>query len=380
MAIKIPWDIADLISQQLSGSLSREQETILQQWLDSSERHQALYDRICSGKNFVRFRQQIEEYRYENKYKAFRSYVRAKKANMWKRMGYAAAILLPLSLAIGLYLSQPRSEGMVPTQTIHPGEFRATLMLGNGRIIPLSPQVGINRIEQTNAVIQGNTLSYDQLQSQDHLEYHKITIPRGGEYIVDLADGTRVWLNSESELSYPVVFATGQRKVNLTGEAYFEVAHDSLHPFVVETAGQQLTVLGTSFGIRAYTGEKSILTTLETGRVNIRTDHQEVILNPGQQSSCIDDVLTVREVDVEVYTSWHKGIFIFRHQRLGEILNTLARWYNISVFYTAPELQDIYFTGELKRYDQLQDFLNKLEVLEKVRFTIKGETVTVSSY
>lgn len=158
------------------------------------------------------------------------------------------------------------------------------------------------------------------------------------------------------------------------------MAPDSLHPFIVKTEQQNLRVLGTSFAIRAYANESVVLTTLETGKVNIHSKGQEVILNPGEQSCLKGGNLTVAKVNTALFTAWHKGIFIFQDQPLENILNTLARWYNIDIFYTNENLQNIHFTGELKRYDRIQDFLCKLEILEKVRFTIKGRTVTVSIY
>lgn len=144
----------------------------------------------------------------------------------------------------------------------------------------LSPITEKNKLEATTATLEGNTLVYPETDTTTAPVYHKTTIPRGGEYILRLADGTRVWLNSETELEYPVVFTKKQRQVFLKGEAYFEVAPDSLHPFIVKTEQQNLRVLGTSFAIRAYANESVVLTTLETGKVNIHSKGQEVILNP----------------------------------------------------------------------------------------------------
>ena len=198
--------------------------------------------------------------------------------------------------------------------------------------------------------------------------------------VITLPDQTKVTLNRYSSLTYPDRFKEDRREVQLQGEAYFEVAPDSLHPFIVKTEQQNLRVLGTSFAIRAYANESVVLTTLETGKVNIHSKGQEVILTPGEQSCLKGGNLTVAKVNTTLFTAWHKGIFIFQDQPLENILNTLARWYNIDIFYTNENLKDIHFTGELKRYDRIQDFLCKLEILEKVRFTIKGRTVTVSTY
>ena len=363
MDTPIPWKIADLIIRQWSKELTPEEETALREWITSQESNQA------------------SEHNYRQKYQAFRSHIRKRKLRKWRRIGYAAAaILLPFVLSISLYPESEQKNIPIQSTEIIPGTYQAVLTLSNGQDIFLSPITEKNKLEATTATLEGNTLVYPKTDTTTAPAYHKITIPRGGEYILRLADGTRVWLNSETELEYPVVFTEKQRQVFLKGEAYFEVAPDSLHPFIVKTEQQNLRVLGTSFAIRAYANESVVLTTLETGKVNIHSKGQEVILTPGEQSCLKDGNLTVAKVNTTLFTAWHKGIFIFQDQPLENILNTLARWYNIDIFYTNENLKDIHFTGELKRYDRIQDFLCKLEILEKVRFTIKGRTVTVSTY
>ena len=352
MDTPIPWKIADLIIRQWSKELTPEEETTLREWITSQESNQVFYQKVITGKGFDHFCQQASEHNYRQKYQAFRSHIRKRKLRKWRRIGYAAAaILLPFVLSISLYLKSEQKNTSIQSTEIIPGTYQAVLTLSNGQDIFLSPITEKNKLEATTATLEGNTLVYPETDTTTAPVYHKITIPRGGEYILRLADGTRVWLNSETELEYPVVFTKKQRQVFLKGEAYFEVAPDSLHPFIVKTEQQNLRVLGTSFAIRAYANESVILTTLETGKVN-----------------------------TTLFTAWHKGIFIFQDQPLENILNTLARWYNIDIFYTNENLKDIHFTGELKRYDRIQDFLCKLEILEKVRFTIKGRTVTVSTY
>lgn len=381
MDTPIPWKIADLIIRQWSKELTLEEETTLREWITSQESNQVFYQKVITGKGFDHFCQQASEHNYRQKYQAFRSHIRKRKLRKWRRIGYAAAaILLPFVLSISLYPESEQKNTSIQSTEIIPGTYQAVLTLSNGQDIFLSPITEKNKLEATTATLEGNTLVYPKTDTTTAPAYHKITIPRGGEYILRLADGTRVWLNSETELEYPVVFTKKQRQVFLKGEAYFEVAPDSLHPFIVKTEQQNLRVLGTSFAIRAYANESVVLTTLETGKVNIHSKGQEVILTPGEQSCLKGGNLTVAKVNTTLFTAWHKGIFIFQDQPLENILNTLARWYNIDIFYTNENLKDIHFTGELKRYDRIQDFLCKLEILEKVRFTIKGRTVTVSTY
>ena len=347
MDTPIPWKIAALIIRQWSKELTPEEETALREWITSQESNQVFYQKVIAGKGFDHFCQQASEHNYRQKYQAFRSHIRKRKLRKWRRIGYAAAaILLPFVLSISLYPESEQKNIPIQSTEIIPGTYQAVLTLSNGQDIFLSPITEKNKLEATTATLEGNTLVYPKTDTTTAPAYHKITIPRGGEYILRLADGTRVWLNSETELEYPVVFTEKQRQVFLKGEAYFEVAPDSLHPFIVKPEQQNL---GTSFAIRAYANESVVLTTLETGKVNIHSKGQEVILTPGEQSCLKGGNLTVAKVNTTLFTAWHKGIFIFQDQPLENILNTLARWYNIDIFYTNENLKDIHFTGELKR-------------------------------
>lgn len=380
MRAKIPWEYADLIAKKWSDGLNPEEEQLLQQWVDASAENRILYERVVAGEKFADYQQKALEHDFQSAYEAFRLYAKTRRHHLWKRWGMVAAILIPFALGIGLYFQKDVSIPLSQSEEICPGKYQAVLTLADGSELFLSSSLGQDSLKQISAVVHSDTLIYEKSTEKFQAEFHKITIPRGGEYMLKLADGTRVWLNAETELKYPVAFTGHQRKVYLKGEAYFEVVRDSLHPFVVATGEQEVTVLGTTFAIRAYAEEKEILTTLETGKVNVRVAAEELTLHPGQQSCFSAGHLTVETVNTSLYTAWHKGIFIFQNEFLEDILITLSRWYNIEVFYAQEDLKHLRFTGELLRYDRIQDFLNRLELLEKVRFTIKDRTVTVSAY
>ena len=227
-----------------------------------------------------------------------------------------------------------------------------------------------------------NTTHYNikkTAQATDN-EIHKLNIPRGGEFFVCLSDGTKVWLNSESELKYASEFVGEERRVYLTGEAYFEVAHNPNKPFFVESKNLQIQVLGTSFGVRVYKDEDYALTTLEEGQVNIHTATSSVTLKPGEQAKLHDNEITVNKVNTCSYTAWRNGKYIFINEPLGNIMKTLARWYDINIFYTSSKLEQIQFTGELIRYKNIEELLSKFEILEKVKFEIRNNTVTIKEY
>lgn len=382
MEKRMPWEIAGLIVAQLNGYITEAEAKQLEEWVNACEQNRILYERSIAGRGFEIFRQRGAEHDYQAKYRDFCRYVVEKKqGNRWKRWGYAAAgFLLPLALFIGLYSREPASPIVTLRTSIGPGQYQALLTLPDGQILTLRQNEKKSELNNTSAIVLADTLIYPEQGCGNAEQCHRISIPRGGEYILKLSDGTRVWLNAETELRYPESFSGVQRKVYLSGEAYFEVAHDSLHPFVIETNEQKLTVLGTAFAIRAYADERMVTTTLEEGKVNIHVGGQEVVLTPGKQSRLKNGRLEVEEVNTALYTAWHKGLFIFRNQSLEEILNTLSRWYNIDVFYTTAGLETIHFTGELQRYANIEEFLDQLQQLEKVRFTVKGRTVTVSKY
>lgn len=379
---ELPWKIADLVIARLNDSITEAESVKLDEWIAASADHRRLYEKWISTENFEAFRKESLEYSYMPKYADLCHHIGVSRRKRYlKRWGYAAAVIvIPVVFFCWEYL-RSRPDPVPVNEQIIPGQYQALLTLPNGHTVNLSSDRGGYELENTPATLCGDTLTYNgHSASSSGEQFHRLSVPRGGEYVLRLSDGTQVWLNSETELRYPAVFAGHERKVFLQGEAYFEVAHDSLHPFRVETGPQVLTVLGTAFSIRAYGDEPVIMTTLERGRVNICSDFQEVELTPGYQSCLKEGRLTTEKVNVSLYTAWHKGLFMFMDESLGDIMNTLSRWYNMDIFYTASDLKDIQFTGELQRYGDIREFLDKLQVLEKVKFDVKGKAVTVSRY
>jgi len=168
--------------------------------------------------------------------------------------------------------------------------------------------------------------------------------------------------------------------VSLKGEAYFEVTHDEQKPFIVTSGEQRVRVLGTSFAVQAYDDGTPLLTTLEEGSVEVAYENKRVVLVPGEQVLVSNDTMSVRGVNTFEYTAWRSGVFIFVDMPLVQIMNTLSKWYNINVFYASSSLGNIRFTGELRRYADIEELLHKFEVLEKVKFQINNRTVIISEY
>lgn len=375
--------IAGWILQELGGTLSEEEQKQLDEWKALSPENKALYEKIREQKNFDAYQQRYAQHTCQQKYREFQKIYKRRYRNLWiKRLKYVAVFLLPFLMSWWLlWHNGKKQQGNTPDmESILPGKPMAVLTLPNGQRIQLGRQENNLEIGNGIAVSCMDTLAYIHPVGIAEMEYHTIAIPAGGEYILRLADGTHVWLNSETEIRYPASFEDGERKVFLKGEAYFEVIPDTLHPFVVVAGPQELTVLGTSFCIRAYEDEDKIATTLETGKVQLRTENHQTHLSPGQQAIVTSGNIQVQSVNTYLYTGWRKGKFIFGDQSLKEIFQTLKRWYNIEVTYATPELEDMHFTGELRRYNDIREFLDKMEVLEKVRFVLKGKTVIIQKY
>ena len=381
MDTPIPWKIADLIIRQWSKELTLEEETTLREWITSQESNQVFYQKVITGKGFDHFCQQASEHNYRQKYQAFRSHIRKRKLRKWRRIGYAAAaILLPFVLSISLYPESEQKNTSIQSTEIIPGTYQAVLTLSNGQDIFLSPITEKNKLEATTATLEGNTLVYPETDTTTAPVYHKITIPRGGEYILRLADGTRVWLNSETELEYPVVFTKKQRQVFLKGEAYFQVAKDCQKPFIVKSGEYQLQVYGTEFNLNTYHTDR-IEAVLVKGSIGFRANAgcKEIVLQPEQLgiANTGNGKTEVLDVDVYPYIAWKNKDMVFVNERLESIMEKIERWYDVNVFFQNERLKDLRFYGDMKRYSDIREILAYLEKSSDVRFQVNGRTLIV---
>ena len=353
--------ISKLLLAHKTQNISAQETEELLAWRQEKTENEELFQKISQADGFEQFRQQYEEYDFTPKFLLLEQKIKQeKRKRIIKRLSYAA-ILLPFIFAIWEII-QFQNQGTTPTEysSIAPGSSRAILTIGKDKTIYIErdSNINIHKID-SNVFIQHNTLQYKKTAQATDNEIHKLNIPRGGEFFVCLSDGTKVWLNSESELKYASEFVGEERRVYLTGEAYFEVAHNPNKPFFVEAKNLQIQVLGTSFGVRVYKDEDYALTTLEEGQVNIHTATSSVTLKPGEQAKLHDNEITVNKVNTCSYTAWRNGKYIFINEPLGNIMKTLARWYDINIFYTSSKLEQIQFTGELIRYKNIEELLSK---------------------
>ena len=230
--------------------------------------------------------------------------------------------------------------------------------------------------------IDSTGVSYQALDAGAEKEVVRNTllVPRGGMYFLKLADGTQVWLNSDSRLDYPAVFPEGKREVRLSGEAYFAVARDTASPFVVRTERGSVRVLGTEFNVKCYVEEEMIATTLVAGKVDVSDgEGDHVVLEPGKQAVEREGVpgIAVREVNVEHYIGWRENRLAFQNETLERIMGTLARWYDIDVVFEDNGLRALEFSGNLDKYTDIDSFFRLFEMGSDARFERRGRTVYV---
>jgi len=302
-------------------------------------------------------------------------------------MKYAAIFILPLAVMAILYNYYPKNAEMVSEEVsvIKAGAKKAHLILANGSRIDVAEMAVDSAIKEKGADIYSskNKLKYKASATETKkVEYNTLVVPRGGEYVLELADGTTVWMNSESELKYPVKFIGKNRKVFLEGEAYFKVAHNKKKPFVIDVNGSEVKVLGTSFNLRAYENESNIIATLVEGKIRLSTSidnkSSALILKPGEQGKVYPNgEISKKKVDVRLFTSWKDGRIAFKNQTLGDLMNIIYRWYDIEVFYQNSALKDIEYTGNIKKYNDFNDVIELLEMAGLVKFEVKGRTITI---
>lgn len=301
----------------------------------------------------------------------------------WKRMAAAAAILLATGLSTYFVFRSTTapvtSTNVTAKNDIPPGKSGAILTLANGEQIVLdSVGNGVLAIQGKTKLISDNgQIRYEGQEGESTTElYNTITTPRGRQFTLLLADGTKVWLNAASSLRYPATFSAITRKVEVTGEAYFEVAKSKI-PFVVDARGTAVQVLGTHFNINAYEDEASIQTTLLEGSVKVSKDGRTRTLEPGQQSQIGADanIRVLDEVNTDVVLAWKNGYFSFDQADLFAVMRQISRWYDVDVVYEG-NMPDRRFGGEISRNTNASEVLQILEE-SNIHFKIMDRKIVV---
>ena len=378
--------IARLIARYLSDEIGEEEQAELTRWRDESPENERLFQEICKEENIKQNMQKRQTFHAEDGWegvqrKIQRHRFRHRILNICK---YAAIFIFPVAIAtVAIYKSgnEPQPLSQVEEQIV-PGGKKAVLILDNGEAIDLKSTSGVELKEKDGTVIQvdSTVLNYQQApaRTSEKLAYNKVNVPRGGEYQLMLSDGSKVQLNSMSSIRFPVQFAQDCRLVELEGEAYFEVSKTG-QPFIVQTKGMKIEVLGTTFNISAYANEE-YQTTLVSGSVKVQTENgSNRILKPSEQA-CItpgSNQINVRNVDTAFYTSWIHGKINFKDQRLDDIMKTLARWYDMDVVYENEATKELRFGCYVNRYNEITTLVKLLEQTGRVTVTVEGKTIKI---
>lgn len=309
---------------------------------------------------------------------------------LWSRISIAAAVLIIMSTAGYLidakYFSNTPARIANTAKDIAPGKNSAILTLANGKVIDLSSasageliqEEGMEAVKTKDGELVYHVqpgVSSDEVQKPLNI----ISTPKGGQYQVNLPDGTKVWLNAASVLKFPIQFSRKERRVLLNGEAYFEVAKDKTHPFIVETSKQTVEVLGTHFNINGYATDEVSRTTLLEGLVRVVdlewNGGHRATLKPGQQAEIHKGQFKVLEVDTEGAVAWKNGTFLFTGQTLAEIMKQVERWYDVDVVFENEALRKQAFRGTISRFKNISQLLEVLESTGSVHFKIDGRRI-----
>jgi hypothetical protein len=387
--------VAELIGKLLNGDISAEEDLWLKEWVNESAENKAQFEKLTDPvflENKLNFWNTIDNDKAWEKLQGKLTeaeFEPVKRFNYLSLLKYAAIVILALSVSVILYRrNENRVKGNDKPQIaqavrIKPGSNNAILILGNGRQVALKnhAELSINENDGTAVSNKNEVLAYkhnNNANGGQKLIYNTIVVPRGGEYQLILADGSKVWMNSASSLRYPTSFSGSERKVYLSGEAYFEVAKNAKMPFIVKTDRADVQVLGTHFNVMAYDDENTCKTTLLEGAVKVQSSIAVNEIKPGQQA-IIDNQgqqKITSDINVEEEVAWKNGLFIFNKANIKDVLQQVSRWYDIEVVYEG-KVPDLQFSGQLSRKVDFYGFTNILKYAG-LNFTIKGKTVIVA--
>jgi transmembrane sensor len=369
-------DVKKVLDKISSGNYSPEEEAIAKLWLHQLHQND---EAGLSEKELHEVSDQMWSSLKGNKKQHW--------LNKYNRTGIslAAAASVLLVIGAGLYFNQQQlSPQSTPSEAylndIPAGSNKASLTLASGKKLVLTDLANGTTVAEAGVKITKTAdgqLVYTVTDQgkKGSLLYNSIETPRGGQYQLNLPDGTKVWLNSASSLKYPASFASlKERRVELSGEAYFEVSKDKTHPFIVKSGRQEIQVLGTHFDVNAYPDEHSIKTTLLEGSVKL---NKQVVLKPGEQSVLTGEKFNVAEVNVNDAIDWKNGEFVFTNEPLANILKKVSRWYDVEIKYIHAPLNMPTFTGSISRSENISGVLTMLEETSNVRFSIKGRQINV---
>ena len=383
---KLDHETEDWLIAFLSGELDYLEEENVRVWLEASPENRNAYESLMKDYLRIRWVQENVQIREEQAKKIIFSSLK-KKRNLTPYYGVAASIAVLLIVTLFFFIREDKqivSEKLV-TSEIKPIQSKAILVLSTGEQIQLTKSTQKIQ-EQDGSVLKIDSVmgvQYDSLSTKraEKPIYNKIVVPRGGEYFVTLSEGTKVWLDADSELEYPVFFSGDFREVKLKGNAYFCVTKKNDKPFVVRAGEFSLKVYGTEFNVNAY-DLQNIETVLVNGSIGFKANEStpERMMEPNELA--VSDSRTglseIHQVDIYPYIAWKNQNIVFVNERLESIMEKMARWYDVTVFFQDESLKDLRFDCNMRRYTDIRDLFFFLEKTSNARFALNGRTVVIS--
>lgn len=375
--------IEELSEKWLNGTITEAEQQEYDLWYDSIQDHEVI---DLSESDLAQVESRIYQSIQEREGFDIRP-VKVKRVRLLKRIALVAASIGLFSIAASQFYSlrskQEKDNQALLYSEITPGRDRATLSLDNGSVFDLD-SLGKGEIFQQSGIrIEKNEkgeLIYSVLDSSDEpteILTNTISTPKGGQYRISLPDGSQVWLNAASRLTFPTVFTGESRRVELVGEAYFEVARNKKLPFRVITPKEEVEVLGTHFNVNSYNEEESSTVALLEGKVKVSLPSLEFkVLNPGEQTIVKGESLEVHPVDLSEAIAWKNGEFMFHNESMKSVMQKIARWYDVEVI-LKPELENISIWGSVSKYENIKEVLKIIEMTGSVHFNIEERRIYV---
>lgn len=375
-------EYGDLLKKYFDRQLSAEERSRLARWLWSDRKNRDFFRRLGSEqslKTYYDFWQQVNP---TAEYELLKKRImpsRTRRVGLPLVWRWAAVVVLLIGSSAAWYFFRTPESVQMAVQLA--GERSvAILRTSDGGVFHLDGQrkeIAGLQAEGIQVYDSLKELVCRQLPTEDTLSYHELDIPRGGEYKLVLADGTKVWLNSESSIRFPGAFGGRSREITVTGEVYLEVARDEGRPFRVRAGEGKVEVLGTAFGIQVYPEEKVWSATLVHGSVKASFGTSSMVLTPGHKAYMEGGKLLNKEVNTDHELDWVRGIFVFEHEQLGDVVRKLSRWYNTEFRFERESLKEYLFTGQVSRDLGVENILDLIERMNVVCFEKKADYILI---
>ncbi|MCH4551459.1 FecR family protein [Aestuariibaculum lutulentum] len=381
------FEYSELLAGKVLDSLTDEQKEVLYEW-EQQDENKGIAEDILNAYTFDEWQEKLKSIDTTEEWASFldRMEIASEKPGKvlrLKAIKWMSAVAAVLVVGFSVFtFTDSNNDRLKPiaASSIAPGTSHAELVLSTGEVIDLE-QSKDNQIQEGEVALENvkGILQYKDAKSRrrgdNKVKTNTLKVPRGAEYQLVLSDGTKVWLNSDTELTYTVPFVGTERRVALKGEAYFDVTPNKELPFIVMTGNQEVQVLGTEFNVSAYRDDSVITTTLVEGKVEV-TDNisrDKKYLLPNQQSilNKQTDAIKKQEVDAYPYIAWKEGRFVFNNVTLEEFLYKVSRWYDVEVYYDNDSLKNLSFTGDLPRYSNMTSILKIIEAEMSVNIKVE---------